>query len=148
MEILSKLPMRLKELMSERGINAPRLAASIGVKAATVNRYLEGIRLPNLETLVALVEYFDCSADFLLGLNEYPRRENQTFKPVRPFDVQFRAAMEKCGVSQYALQKKTGISWANFNDWLRGKTRPLADNLVKLALALECSVDFLLGRET
>ncbi len=148
MEILSNLPERLQELMLDRGVNASQLAKELGVSQSTINRYLEGIRVPNFNTLISLVEYFDCSADFLLGLGNYPKRENQVFKKTPPFSLQFRKAMQDCGVSQYALQKKTNLSWSNFNDWLHGRSRPFSDSLVKLARGLDCSIDFLLGRET
>ncbi len=147
MDILSKLPERLRELMVEKEINAPKLAKAIGVNFATINRYLEGIRVPKFDALVALADYFNCSTDFLLGLTDYPSRENQVFKPVPPFYAHFKKVLESCGFTQYALQKKTGISWANFNDWLHGRSKPLADNLIKIATALGCSVDFLIGRE-
>ncbi len=145
MDILSKLPERLKELMFDKGINAPILAADLQLRSSTVTRYLQGVRLPKFEAFVKMIEYFNCSADYLLGVIDFPRP--QTFNPVPPFAAQFRAAMEKCGVSQYALQKRTGITWSNFHKWLNGLALPYVDSLVKLSEGLECSVDYLLGRE-
>lgn len=145
MNILSKLPERLKELMFDRGINAPRLAEEIGVGSNTITRYLQAASCPNFDIFIKLVEYFNCSADFLLGLNEQPQYEKR-FLSVSPFAVQFRKAMEACKISQYALQKKTGISWNNFHKWLKGERLPYPDSLIKLAGAMECSVDYLLGR--
>ena len=49
-------------------------------------------------------------------------------------------------MSQYALKNKTGISWNNFHKWLNGKSKPYPDSLVKIAVAMECTVDFLIGR--
>lgn len=147
MDILSKFSERLSELMLDKGINPPKLAEILGMNYSAINRYVEGTRVPKYETLVALVEYFDCSADFLLGLAEYPRYEGQVFKPVQPFHLQLRKVIRACGTTQYALQKKTKISTANFNDWNHGYSRPLSDNLVKLAIGLDCTVDQLLGRE-
>ncbi len=147
MDILSKLPERLKELMFDKRVNAGTLAKNLQIQSPTVTRYLQGVRLPKFETFVATLVYFDCSADYLLGLIDCPKREGQTFKPVPPFAVQFRTAMKKCGVSQYALQKKTGITWSNFHKWLNGLSLPYVDSLVKLAWGLDCSVDYLLGRE-
>ena len=145
MDILSKLPERLKELMFDKGVNPPKLAKQLKMGSNTITRYLQGIRLPNFQTLVALVEYFHCSADFLLGISEQPQYE-QTFLPVAPFAEQFRKAMETYGFSQYALQKKTKISWNSFHKWLTGERLPYADSLLKIAVEMECSVDFLLGR--
>ena len=145
MDILSKLPERLKELMFDRGINAPNLAQTLGVGSNTITRYLQGASSPNFEIFVKLVEYFHCSADFLLGKEEQPFYEKK-FLPVPSFAEQFRKAMAECKMTQYALHKKTDISWNNFHKWLNGKSKPYPDSLVKIAGAMDCSVDFLLGR--
>ena len=64
MGILSKLPERLKMLMSDRGVNPPKLAKTLGIGSNTITRYLQGVGTPNFEIFVKLVEYFHCSADF------------------------------------------------------------------------------------
>ena len=145
MDILSKLPERLKEMMFDKGINAPTLAEKLDVGANTITRYLQGASSPNFEIFVKLVEYFNCSADFLLGIEEQPFYERKFF-PVPTFAEQFRKAMEECNMTQYALHKKTGISWNNFHKWLKGKSKPYPESLLKIVIAMECSVDFLLCR--
>lgn len=145
MDILSKLPEQLKELMLDKGINVKNLAEKLGVGKNTITRYLQGASAPNFKIFVKLVEYFHCSADFLLGAEEQPYYEKNFF-PIPPFAEQFRKAMAECKITQYALQKKTGISWNNFHKWLNGKSNPYPDSLMKIAATMECSVDFLLGR--
>ena len=145
MDILSKVPERLKELMFDKSINAPALAKEIGVGSNTITRYLQGVSLPKYEIFVKLIEYFHCSADFLLGLTDYPCYD-QNFSPVLPFDQAFRRALAEYNLSQYAIQKKTNISWANFHFWLKGLRQPYLDSLIDLAKAINCPVDYLLGR--
>ena len=145
MGILSKLPERLKMLMLDRGVNAPKLAKTLGIGSNTITRYLQGVGTPNFEIFVKLVEYFHCSADFLIGVEEQPLYEKK-FLPLPPFADQFRKAMAECNMTQYALQKKTGISWNNFHKWLKGERLPYVDSLLKLSSTMGCSVDFLLGR--
>ncbi len=145
MNILSKMPERLKELMFDKGVNAPTLAKEIGIRSNTVTRYLQGVLQPKLDVLLRLVDYFHCSADFLLGLNEYPQYE-ENFLPSPPFNECFAAALKTCKVSQYALQKATDISWANFHFWLKGLRQPYADSVIRIANGLDISVDYLLGR--
>ena len=145
MEILSKLPKQLEELMLERGIKAPALAQQVNVKSNAITRYLQGVHLPIFEIFIALVDFFHCSADFLLGLSDDPKYE-QNYLPAPPFAESFRAAFDENKISQYALQKKTGISWANFHHWLNGSRSPYLDSLVRLAQAMDCSVDCLLKR--
>ena len=48
---------------------------------------------------------------------------------------------------QYELANRMGVKQASVSAWESGKTMPSAENLLKLADILECSVDALLGRE-
>ncbi len=146
MDNLSKLPERLKELMFDRGVNAPKVAETLGIGKNTVTRYLQGVSFPKYAIFIKLIEYFHCSADFLLGVAEQPLYE-KNFLPVQPFAEQFRKTIYDCKTTQYALQQKMGASWNSFYKWLNGKALPDCDSLVNIASALECSVDYLLGRE-
>ena len=145
MNILSKLPQRLKKLMLDGGVNAPKLAETLGIGSNTVTRYLQGVGSPSFEIFIKLVEYFNCSADFLLGVEEQPFYTKK-FLPLPEFSKHFRDVMARCNITQYALHKKTGISWNNFHKWLKGERLPNANTLLKLASAMGCSVDVLLGR--
>ena len=145
MGILSKLPERLKILMVDKGVNAPKLAKTLGIGSNTITRYLQGVGTPNFEIFIKLVEYFNCSADFLLGVEAQPFY-TKNFLPLPEFAQHFREVMAECNITQYALHKKTGISWNNFHKWLKGERLPYANSLLKLASAMGCSVDVLLGR--
>ena len=91
-----------------------------------------------------MLDIFNCSADFLIGLIDFPP-ENVIYRPIPPFCERFRAIMKERRMSQYALHNKTMLSYDNFNQWLKGNTSPYVDNLIKLAEAFECSVDYLIG---
>lgn len=145
MSVLAKFPERLKELISERNINASHLAHALNVQASTISRYLKGVCLPTYASFIKLLDLFHCSADFLLGLIDFSP-DNVTYLSVPPFCERFRAMMKECGMTQYALHKKTNFSYDNFNKWLKGLTCPYVDNLEKLAQAFDCSVDYLIGR--
>lgn len=76
MFILANFVERLSELMFEQGYNPPRLAEKIGCKRNTINRYLEGTFAPSLSAAIKLADCFNCSLDFLLGLDNENRAEN------------------------------------------------------------------------
>lgn len=135
---------RLRELMADKEISAPELAREIKTDRTNITRYLKGERAPQYETLVGLLDFFDCSADYLLGLVEIPSK-NGNFSPAGDFSLNLRSAMNKVGCSQYRLSNKISASLIYY--WLTAKRLPSAENLVKLSEILECSVDFLLGRE-
>ncbi len=145
MDIMSIFSERLKELMEERELNAPALARAIGTDRTNITRYLRGERLPSYITFAALISYFGCAADFLLGRVEFPPQKQ--FGSVCPFSTTFRTLLARTGTSQYALEHATHISGALVYNWLTGKTLPSLENLLALADFLSCSVDTLLGRE-
>ena len=63
MVILSKFAETLSALMSERNLNAPALGKIIKTDRSNITRYQKGERLPSFEVFVALIEYFNVSAD-------------------------------------------------------------------------------------
>ena len=145
MEILSKLPERLKDLIFDKGITCPILAKELGIGSNTITRYLQGAHLPQFEIFISLIEYFHCSADFLLGRSEQADYE-RVYLPTQPFCNRFRESLRAYNISQYALQKATKISWNNIHHWLNGTRLPYLDSLCKIADYMDCSVDYLLGR--
>lgn len=142
---LSKLSESLKELMAEHNLNQVALAAKLGSGRTKFSDILNAKNAPNYNTFVKLIEYFNCSADFLLGLKEYPCEDVQ-YKPVQAFSERLRDMFSNSGTSQYAFVKQTKTSWSVLYNWLTGKTLPSVDNLVKVANYFSCSVDYLLGR--
>lgn len=143
---LSKFGERLKELMNDKNINAPALAKSVGTDRTNITRYMRGERLPQFNTFAAVIEFFGCSADYLLGLTEY-QKDGKHYLDVKPFDVSLKKTFECTGKSQYGLAKQQKISASLIYDWLTGKRLPSMENLIKLGDYFEVSLDYLLGRE-
>lgn len=50
------------------------------------------------------------------------------------------------GITAYKVAKETGIPQGRMNEYKNGKATPNAENLIKIADYLDCSIDFLLGR--
>ena len=142
--MMSKFAENLFALMSERGLNAPALANILKTDRSNVTRYLPGDRLPLFRGFVAIVEYFQVSADVLLGLVDYaPETE---FLPLPPFGDRLRQVMNETKTTQYRLEKDLNVSGASMYNWLTNASVPTVENLAKLAQYMEVSVDYLLGR--
>ena len=137
---------RLKELLNERNLNAPALAKEIGANRTTISELLRGNYLPSTKNFIAMVEYFNCSADYLLGLIEFPP-ENIQYQPVKPFNERLRLCLKEAKKTEYRLQKDLSISDSLTYHWLHGNTQPTVDNLIKLSKYFGFRVDFILGRE-
>ena len=62
---------RLKELRTEKNLSTTKLAEAVGVSDATISRWENGLRTPVIDNLLALAKFFDVSADYLIGLEDY-----------------------------------------------------------------------------
>lgn len=56
----------LAKLRKERGLLQKDLADHLKVSVSTISNYEKGVHLPDLDTLIRLVDYFDVSTDYLL----------------------------------------------------------------------------------
>ncbi len=146
MDILSKLPKRLKELMEEAEISTPALAQKINLDHSEISKFLRGDRLPSTTTLVTLADYFNCTTDYLIGLSD--DLDERTFKQRPPFNEQLSFLLKYFNISKYRLEKETKLAEEVVNRWHKGKYEPNIESLIRIANALNCSVDFVLGRES
>lgn len=144
MEYLSHFAERLKELMIENNLIPKTLGDAVGINRSTVTRYLNGTRQPSVATLVAIADYFHCTADFLLGFEEISRTDK--FKVCPPFYKQLNIILSKAEINKYKLCKRTEIAESAIYDWQRGDNEPSLNNIIQLAKKLNLSVDFILGR--
>lgn len=142
---LSVFAERLDSLLFDAKLNPPAFAKIIGCGRVTINRYLKGMKMPTVKMTVRIADYFQVSADFLLGLEE--ENYTSTFRPYIPFRERLPQLCEKFNITKYQLQKKTGIPESAIYNWQAGRTKPTIESLVRIAESLQCSVDCILGRE-
>ena len=64
-------PERLKELRLEKGLSINQLAKKLNIGAITISRWENNLRVPNIINLCVLAEFFDVSADYLIGLEDF-----------------------------------------------------------------------------
>lgn len=67
----NKFKQRLKELREEKGLSIEGLAKAVNVSAACISRWENGLRIPNIDSIILLCEFFKVSADYLIGLTDY-----------------------------------------------------------------------------
>ena len=65
--------MRLKELRKSRGISQLKLAIDLNMNQNSISRYETGEREADYATLILFADYFDVSADSLLGRTDNPK---------------------------------------------------------------------------
>ncbi len=141
---MSNFVERLNEYMQERILTQKYLAEKHGIPSSTLSALLLGKNMPSYSTLAKLLYVFDCSADFLLGVDEYPTEEK--LFPVIAFEERFKEILSEKNISQGKIKRDLHYSTSVLYKWVSGKAEPSAVTLIRLAEYLDCSVDYLMGR--
>ena len=110
----------------------------------TVYEYLSGQKMPTLHNLVKLADYFGCSTDYLLGLEQ--EQTESTFQVCKPFHERFQEVLQYFAISRYRLEQMTGIAESALYYWAKGQKCPTIENILLVCEKLDCRVDFFIGR--
>lgn len=62
---------RLKDLRKELNLNLRQLEKAIGFSRSIISRWENCQNEPTLSAIIALCNFFNVSADYLLGLSDY-----------------------------------------------------------------------------
>ena len=147
---------RFYGLCTRKGIKPNPIAKELGVSTGIISKWKHEKTLPNGETLIKIANYFNCSVDYLLG------RETQDITPggielynaldvVGELHISNNVALRIKAIAKeknIVLKKMFQDIGLGFNTMSNMKTSmPKADTLARIADYLNCSVDYLLGRE-
>lgn len=142
MENMSNFSESLTEILNSKNISVEKLANAIGVSLATVydwKRNEQDIKLSNLNSLA---NYFHCTFEFLVGINDLELFVEE--KSLPHFGERLRAIMKEQNVSTYKMRQK-GYGSKHFENWDNG-TDPFLSTLIELSGILDCTIDYLVGR--
>ena len=64
---VTEFGIRLREIRRKRGKTQAACAECVGVSTRSYQYYEAGDREPNIAALIALADFFDVTADYLLG---------------------------------------------------------------------------------
>ena len=79
--------LNLRALRELRGKMQKEVANDLGIGLSTLSQYETGKREPDIKTLIKIADYFDCSADYLLGRVDYPELVIKKAPPESGADV-------------------------------------------------------------
>jgi len=102
---------KLKALREKAGLNQSQLADKLCVSRGSISFYENGDRIPDIEFLCKVSEYFDVSADWLLGLSD-----------VKSLDVDIKGISEKTGLSEKAATKLKQLNSDSVGNIAKGYT--------------------------
>lgn len=143
---MSKFSKSLKEHIDESDLSIKEVAEKLGINRTHVYKFLNEKCTPNFETFVNLLYIFNCSAEALLGREDFPKEE--VLHPVPPFQERLRALLKEKNYSQAYVIKNLPVSSSLMYKWISGKSKPYINMLIKLSQFFDCSVDYLIGRIT
>jgi len=72
LEVIMTFPERLMFLQQSRNLDKKDVFSSCGISRVSYYRYESGERLPTLDVLIALADYFGVSIDYLVGRTDNP----------------------------------------------------------------------------
>ena len=67
---MSKFYERLKELRKESGLSQEQLAKEVGLTHTAICLWEQDKRVPNLDSVIALAQFFKVSLDYIAGLED------------------------------------------------------------------------------
>lgn len=62
---------RLRQLRLEQNRTQKEVAEALGITRTAIVNYESGLREPSLDTLKHICDFFDVSADYLIGRSDY-----------------------------------------------------------------------------
>ena len=144
---MENITKRLQELFDDKDFDRNDLIKHFNFKDETLFYiWKRGDSIPSLINLDKLARYFKCSMEYLFGRTE-DFGENK-YEEMKSFDKQLKKIMKDKGITQYKMIKKDNICTSNhFNKWLKKKSIPTPETIIKLADYFNVTVDYLLGRE-
>lgn len=100
----------LRQIREKKHITQTKLSVDIEVSQELISHYETGKSKPNIETLIKLAEYFNCSTDFLIGRTNNP----STVKDLNTKDIKISNIIDKYN----SLSAENKKQFSNYLDYL------------------------------
>lgn len=140
---------KIKQLRKEAGFTQEALGKKLGVVKQTISSWENNISEPNSETLSALSELFGVSIaqlyDHTVSNIDYANYKIDTPEFVLDFKMRVRDLMAEQKMSENEFAQRTGFHKEEKDAYLYGNKMPSIEDLIKIARALNVSVDYLLN---
>lgn len=135
----------LKDMLDENNLNIKQLSELTGIKQSRLYDFINKLHAPSLANAIKIADVFHCPLDFMFGFrNDYEPKEYIQHDSVSD---RVKSAMDESKITRYQLSKLTGVSQPQLLRWYHGSQIPTLVSLVTLAENLDCSLDFLAGRD-
>lgn len=127
---------KLKRLRENKGLMQRDVCLALKIEQSTLANYENNRRIPALDVLITLADYYGTSLDYLAG-----RIDESPF----PFSLLLKQLREYHGLTQYQLGQKLNISTSAIGMYEQGRRLPDIPMLMKIASYFGTSLDYLLS---
>lgn len=147
MDILRSFSERLNDFIEESELSIEELSDKLAISPSSLYNWKSGTAtsFPSVSNLVKLADFFKCSIDYLIGLDFFNNfktpHHNQDFKSW------FKTAIKTKGYNLHRLGKEINMGTGQYYAWINGVSEPSLESLMRIAKLLNCTIDYLVGRE-
>lgn len=149
MDLIKSFSERFNELIIYAETTPKKMSADLNHNIHDIYHWKSGTArfMPSLKNIIMLADYFNCSIEFLLGIDDENKLPHPK-KQLPDFGAHFKKVLKEKGSNLYRLSLLAGCkNTSPYYDWINGKSTPRIDSLYKISKVLDCSIDYLLGRE-
>lgn len=133
------------DLYVNSGFSKTKLASLIGINHSLITLYLDGT-IPTTKTMQKICKYFNCSMDYMMGLNDKSTYSTLKHVIIREcFYPEYKRLLEINKTNHFQLSKQGLVCESSLSSWKYGHI-PQFENIYKIAKELGGSIDKLLGR--
>ena len=135
----------LKDLMLDKNTNVQQISKETGIDDSVIYDYLYG-SVPNIKFAMILANYFNCSLNFLMGIDEEPNSYKfKTDYDISVFSKRYDALLDEFKISHYKLSKEKKLNYSSHYAWQHGAV-PSMNSLIIISRYFGVSIDYLVGR--
>lgn len=136
----------IKNYCLENNLSLKQLAKLVKIQDSLLYKYVNGMSIPTINNLVKLSNFFGCSLNYLVGLDENPKLEKlcKSYKK-KEFFNRYVNLLKKNNTSHYNVSKELNFAMSSFGTWKKGSI-PYLNTLIKIAQHFGVSIDYLIGR--
>lgn len=140
---------RLKKVAKDNKLMMFQLLEQVEIPHSTAGRWRIAKALPNIEHTFYICDDFNVSADWLFGLSNEPELtrnysgENKEYAEIVAERLLTITADK--GINDVRWKELTGLHKDGLWRYTRGVCKPSMRNLFVIAVALNCSINYLIG---
>lgn len=141
MESIIQLLDNLELLMQDENLSYEALGKKLGMSPVAMRQWRRGA-MPSIASLYKLANYFDISADYLLGLSQ-----DMEWKPSNPcesFITRYDRLLRQSRLRDANIARLLGTTTSTVAGWRNGKI-PVLPTLIRLSKIFDCSYGYIAG---